>query len=82
MQPTTQDLAEQLDRIEDMLSGHIQDSMVWRQKTEAELSKNTEVTEQVQAIATTGRTIRSAVIWLGGLAGGAVGLYQLWQVLQ
>ena len=80
MQMTNDHLAEQLDRIETLLRDHIHDSTVWRQRTDMRIAENTEITEQVQAIATTGKTLRSAVIWLGGLAGGAVGLWQLWQV--
>ena len=81
MQPTHEQLAEQLDRIETLIRDHIHDSMVWRTRTDAKIAENTEITEHVQAIATTGKTLRSALIWIGGLAGGLVGIWQLWQIM-
>jgi hypothetical protein len=82
MQPTSDQIKAQLDEIEGLLRDHIGDSRTWRLRTEMELAKNTEVTEQVKDIATAGKVLRSALIWLGGLAGGVVGLWQLWQVFQ
>lgn len=78
MMPTHDHLAEQLDRIEQLLRDHIHDSMVWRTRTDARIAENTEMTEQIQALATTGRTLRTIIIWIGGLAGGLFGIWQLW----
>lgn len=82
MQPTNEYIAAKLDTIEDMLRQHISDSALWRQQTDTELSKNTAVTDEIRAIATTGKTLRSALIWIGGAAAAVVGLIQLWQVTQ
>ena len=82
MQPTTEYLAAKLDTIEDMLRQHISDSALWRQKTDTELAQNTAVTKQISAVATTGKTLRSALIWIGGAAAAVVGLLQLWQITQ
>ena len=82
MQPTHSHLDDKLDTIEQLMRDHIKDSMVWRTRVELDLARNTEVTEQVRDLATTGRTLRKAVIWLGSLAAGVVGLWQLWQVFQ
>ncbi len=80
MQPTSEQLADQLNTIEELLRDHIADSREWRMRTDTELARNTEVTTQVKDIATAGKVLRSALIWLGGLAGGLVGLWQLWQM--
>ena len=82
MEPTSGQIKSQLDEIETLIRDDISDRMVWRTRVESELAENTKVTTQVRDLATTGRTIRKVVIWLGSLAAGFVGLWQLWQVFQ
>jgi hypothetical protein len=88
MQPTHEQIVGQLDRIEQLIHDHMHDSAVWRVKTEAELHRNTEATEAIRrdtadaVQATTAvASLRKLVIWLGSLAAGIFGLWQLWQAL-
>lgn len=88
MQPTHEQIVEQLDRIEQLIHDHMHDSAVWRVKTEAELHRNTEATQAIKrdtedAVQATAAvmSLRKLVIWLGSLAAGAVGLWQLWQIM-
>ena len=81
MQPTHEQIVEQLDRIEQLIHDHMHDSLVWRTRVEADIVRNTEITEQVRNLATTGRTLRKIVVWVGSIAAGLVGLWQLWQIL-
>ena len=81
MMPTTDHLSEQLDRIEDMLRSHVGDSMVWRQRVEGELARNTEVTEQIREASTALGWIKRVIVWVGGLAVGLAGIVGLWQAI-
>ena len=81
MTVTHDDLAKQLERLEATLRMHIADSADWRRATDRRIEENTSITSRIRDIATTGKTIRNLVIWLGGLAAGAVGVWQLWEVL-
>ena len=82
MQPTHEQILQELDEIKDMLRGHVADSMVWRQRVESELNRNTEVTEEIRAASNALGWIKRAVIWIGSLAVGLTGIVGLWQVLR
>jgi hypothetical protein len=78
-------MSTQLDRVEDLLREHVERSQMFRVTTEKrldnmqeELTRNTEVTTQVRDAARTFSWLRKAVIWIGGLAAGAVGIWQAW----
>lgn len=81
MMPTHEHIAEQLDRIEDLLHQHIDASAAWRQKTDAELARNTEVTEEIRTASTALGWIKRVIVWIGGLAVGLAGIIGLWQAL-
>ena len=81
MTPTNQHILDAIEEVRELVHEHIMASAEWRLKTETELRKNTEVTEQIEALATTGKTLRNIVIWVGGAAAALVGIVQLYQVL-
>ena len=87
MQPTHEQIVNQLDRIEQLIHDHMHDSAVWRVKTEAELHRNTQATEAIRkdtedAVQATAAVmgLRRLIIWIGGLAAGIVGIWQLWSI--
>lgn len=82
MMPTTEHLAQQLDRIETLLRDHIAGSTAWREKTDDELRRNTEVTEQIREASTALGWIKRVIVWVGGLAVGLAGIVGLWQALR
>ena len=81
MQPTNEALAEKLVVIEDLLREHIAGSTAWRQRTDDELRRNTEVTEQIREASTALGWIKRVIVWVGGLAVGLAGIVGLWQAL-
>jgi hypothetical protein len=82
MQPTTEQLAEQLDRIEDILRDDISDRMIWRQRVESELAENTKITTEIRTAATALGWIKRTIVWLGGLAVGLAGIVGLLQMFR
>lgn len=82
MMPTHQQLAEQLDSIESLLREHIANSQEWRERTDIELKRNTEVTEQIREASTALGWIKRAIVWVGGLAVGVTGIVGLWQAVK
>jgi hypothetical protein len=81
MQPTNEQILHELDEIKDMLRGHVGDSLVWRQRVESELNRNTEVTEEIRSASNALGWLKRAVIWVGSLAVGITGIVGLWQLL-
>lgn len=78
-------MSTQLDRIEASLQAHMERSQIFRETTntrldtmQAELTRNTEVTEEVRSAATAAKWFKRAVVWIGGLGAGAVGIWQAW----
>lgn len=78
-------MSDQLDRVEGLLREHVERSTMFRATTETrldamqtELTRNTEVTTQVRDAARTFSWLRKAVIWIGTLSAGAVGIWQAW----
>jgi hypothetical protein len=78
-------MSTQLERIEGLLREHVERSTMFRESTNkrldamsAELAQNTEVTTQVRDAARVVTWLRKAVIWLGALGAGAVGIWQAW----
>lgn len=74
---------EQLDRVESLLREHVDRSTQFRESTtlrldkmQGELSRNTEVTEQVREAAAAAKWVRRIVVWVGAIAAGAVGIWQ------
>lgn len=81
-------MGEQLDRVESLLRDHVERSTRFRVATErrldsmqTELAQNTAVTTQVRDAARVATWIRKAVIWIGGLAGGALAIWQVWAAI-
>lgn len=59
------------------LRDHMQQSAARAANLEKKVDDNTAITEDIAKLKTTGRTLRSIIVWLGGLGAGIVGLWQL-----
>jgi uncharacterized membrane protein YdfJ with MMPL/SSD domain len=70
-------LAGEMREIGRALREHVQQSAARAANIERKVDDNTAITEDIARLKTTGRTIRSIVVWLGGLGAGIVGLWQL-----
>ncbi len=67
-------IVDRLDDLHRCLDEHIRESTQWRQATaarldvmQAELTKNTEITDQVRATAVTARIVRKGMGWLSAM---------------
>lgn len=74
---------EQLDRVESLLREHMGRSSEFRETTtirldkmQGELTRNTEVTEQVREAAAAAKWVRRIVVWVGAIAAGGVAIWQ------
>jgi hypothetical protein len=88
MQPTNQQVLEEVQDVKDLLRRYIDesqdwrgDSMVWRQRIELELSQNTEVTTEIREASTAIGWIKKSVIWIGSFAVGIAGVIGLLQLI-
>ena len=77
MHPTTEHLAEKLVVIEDLLRQHIASSADWRQRTDAELKANTEITQGIRKVVDAGGIVKWVIITFGTLAGALAGFWAL-----
>lgn len=59
------------------LREHVQASAKRAADIERKVDDNTAITEDIAKLKTTGRTLKSIIVWLGGLGAGIVGLWQL-----
>jgi chromosome segregation ATPase len=70
-------LAGEMREIGRALREHVQQSAARAANIEAKVDANTAITEDIARLKTTGRTLKSIIVWLGGLGAGIVGLWQL-----
>lgn len=70
-------LAGEMREIGRALREHVQQSAARLASIEKKVDDNTAITEDIARLKTTGRTLKSIIVWLGGLGAGIVGLWQL-----